>query len=174
MRSGSRSGKNTKKHEILMKNQCETRRLHKHIARCFLQNMRFWRVTIFHGFWSPQSHGKSINSGTFGARGPDCGAPGPNFPDLGWILAAAFFDEFLVGFYIDQNSKIVDTLRTEGRLAANFGSARRNVRGRRGGKEGLKPLRVWQGSWARHLEPRIPGLGNLGSGKTRQELASRI
>ena len=27
-----------------------------------------------------------------------------------------------------------------------------------GGKEGLKPLRVWQGSWARPLEPGIWGL----------------
>ena len=37
-------------------------------------------------------------------------------------------------------------------------AARHKVRGRRGGKEGLKPLRVWQGSWARHLEPGIWGL----------------
>ena len=102
--------------------------------------MRFWPVTIFHDFWSSKNHEKSIKSGNFGDLGPE-------FPDFGWILAAALFDEFLVGFYIDQNSKIVDTLRTEGRPAANFGSARRNVRGCRGGKEGLKPLRVWQGPW---------------------------
>ena len=35
-----------------------------------------------------------------------------------------------------------------------------------GGKEGLKPLRVWQGSWGRLLKSSIPGLGNLGLGKT--------
>ena len=37
-------------------------------------------------------------------------------------------------------------------------AARQNVRGPRGGKEGLKPLRVWQGSWARSLDPGIWGL----------------
>ena len=103
MRSGSRSGKNMKKHEILMKNRCENRRLRKHIARCFLQNMRFWRVTIFHGFWSSKSLGKSITSGTFGARGPD-------FPDFGQILWPAEFDDFLIG------EKSVENLDFCGRL----------------------------------------------------------
>ena len=55
MRSESRSGKNMKKHEILMTNRCEPRRLQKHIARCFLQNMRFRWVTIFHVFGSSKS-----------------------------------------------------------------------------------------------------------------------
>ena len=34
-----------------------------------------------------------------------------------------------------------------GRPTATKAGARQNARGRRGGKEGLKPLRVWQGSW---------------------------
>ena len=38
-----------------------------------------------------------------------------------WILAAAFFYDFLVGFDIDQNPKIVDTLGPEGRRAGNVG-----------------------------------------------------
>ena len=33
-----------------------------------------------------------------------------------------------------------------------------------GVRRGLKPLQVGQGSWASHLKPRIPGLGNLGLG----------
>ena len=54
----------------------------------------------------PKSHDKSITSGHLSDLGV-------GFLDFGWILAAAFFHEFLVGFYIEQNSKIVDTLRTE-------------------------------------------------------------
>ena len=76
--------------------------------------MRFWPFSIFHGFWSPKSHEKSIKSGNFGDLGPE-------FPDFGWILAAAFFDDFLVGFYIDQNSKIVGTLGPKGHPGARPG-----------------------------------------------------
>ena len=57
-----------------------------------------------------------------------------------------------------QNSKKADTLSPEGRTQGIFWSARRNKWGRRGGKEGLKPLRVWLGSWARSLDPGIWGL----------------
>ena len=61
-------------------------------------------------------------------------------------------------FEMCKNLEKLDILSLERCPTAIFGSARRNVRGRRGGKEGLKPLQVWQGSWARHLEPGIWGL----------------
>ena len=57
-----------------------------------------------------------------------------------------------------QNSKPGHLVNGPGRMRAILVKARRNVRGRRGGKEGLKPLRVWQGSWARSLDPGIWGL----------------
>ena len=72
-------------------------------------------------------------------------------------------------FEVCKNGLKMTKVRHLGGQRFNSCAARRNVRGRRGGKEGLKPLRVWQGSWARHLKPRIQGLGNLGPGKTRQE-----
>ena len=43
-----------------------------------------------------------------------------------------------------------------------------------GGKEGLKPLRVWQGSWARHLKPKIWGLEIWDLAKTDRKLVSGL
>ena len=60
-------------------------------ARYFLQNMRFWLVSFFEGFWPPKRHQKLSKSGNFGALGPD-------FLDFWRFFGTPFFKEFLVGF----------------------------------------------------------------------------
>ena len=69
---------------------------------------------------------------------------------------------------IDKKSEESGNLRPEGRHAGIFGEARRNVRGRRGGKEGLKPLWVWQ-KFGLGFKARISGTGIQEFGKIWQE-----
>ena len=57
-----------------------------------------------------------------------------------------FFDDFLDRKKITQHSEKSNTSGPEGATNPQNGSARRNALGHRGGKEGLKPLQVWQGS----------------------------
>ena len=65
---------------------------------------------------------------------------------------------------MDSKSKQTRNLQPEGRPGGILGSAWRNVRGCQGGTKG-----VASASKALNLEPRIPGLENLGLAKTLQE-----
>jgi hypothetical protein len=90
-----------------------------------------------------------------------------NNPDAGFlrfwsVLGGGVFSTF---FETGKSRPKIWKNRSKGATNPENGSGRRNARGQRRGKERLKPLRVWQGSQARNLRPRILGLGNLGLGK---------
>ena len=83
---------------------------------------------------------------------------GPTFQVFGSILRNAIFWLFLKCVKIDKIRKRAGTLGARRDIPATLGVRLAEPGCYQGGKEGLKPLRAWQGAWARHLKPRIWGL----------------
>ena len=72
-------------------------------------------------FWVLKNHGKSIKSGTFGARGPD-------FPDFGRIFERSdfirfwmIFDEFSIGKKSTKNPTLGIRRAAKGRVTGRVG-----------------------------------------------------
>jgi hypothetical protein len=103
------------------------------------QNRRFGGVAKIDEKWTPKWLPKATKMGPKITRRPD-------FWDFGAFWKDEIFRRFLGREKVTQNPEKSDALVPKGRPGGNFGSARRNARGHWGGKEGLKPLRVWQGS----------------------------
>ena len=93
----------------------------KRFAWYFLQNMRFWPFSIFHDFWSPKSHEKSIKSDPLVAWGWD-------FWAFGRILWLAEFDDFLMIFWSAKSRSKIEIFAENEISKTKSGEGRRRRR----------------------------------------------